>query len=200
MNGDRIREQRLKLGFTLKELSEKTGYSVSYISQLERGLSQPSLATLRKLAESLQCSEVWLLMGHSEDQRFSESISQVKNRGLEYVMYKENRIQFVMPESETNYYIMTPSQLPGDEQVSMTALHVVLQPRKWVSEKLICHQTIDEIVIVTKGQIRAVIDSQEYNLQAGDSMYIPRRTFHNYINSLDNQDTECIIVFSELIY
>lgn len=50
MLGEHVRNIRKKRGITLKELAEKTGLSIGYISQIERNLTDPSLSTLRKLS------------------------------------------------------------------------------------------------------------------------------------------------------
>lgn len=48
---DSIRECRKRLDMTLKEVSQVTGLSVSFLSDLERGESDPSLSSLRLLAQ-----------------------------------------------------------------------------------------------------------------------------------------------------
>lgn len=50
MLGDQIRSIRKRQEITLKELAEKTGLSIGYISQIERNLTDPSLSTRGKLA------------------------------------------------------------------------------------------------------------------------------------------------------
>ena len=51
--GQRIREQRHSRPLTLKQLANRTGLSVSLISQIELGKSAASMATLHKLAAAL---------------------------------------------------------------------------------------------------------------------------------------------------
>jgi DNA-binding NtrC family response regulator len=51
--GGRIREQRHSRPLTLKQLANRTGLSVSLISQIELGKSAASMATLHKLAAAL---------------------------------------------------------------------------------------------------------------------------------------------------
>ena len=53
MLGDQIRSIRKRQEITLKELAEKTGLSIGYISQIERNLTDPSLSTLRKISGAL---------------------------------------------------------------------------------------------------------------------------------------------------
>ena len=52
--GRRLRERRLGSGLTLKQLANRTGLSVSLISQIELGKSAASMSTLHKLATALQ--------------------------------------------------------------------------------------------------------------------------------------------------
>ena len=52
--GGRLRERRSGSGLTLKQLANRTGLSVSLISQIELGKSAASMSTLYKLATALQ--------------------------------------------------------------------------------------------------------------------------------------------------
>ncbi|MDX6646731.1 MAG: hypothetical protein QOK40_2458 [Miltoncostaeaceae bacterium] len=49
-----IRAQRLTAGLSLRDLSERTGVSNAYLSQLERGLHEPSISVLRAIADALE--------------------------------------------------------------------------------------------------------------------------------------------------
>jgi len=51
--GNRIRNERIKRGMTLEELGEKVERDWSYLSQIERGKSAPSLETLVRISEVL---------------------------------------------------------------------------------------------------------------------------------------------------
>lgn len=50
----RLLQARESANMTQKELSEKTGIYQSDISKLERGIGNPSIATLKRLAEGLE--------------------------------------------------------------------------------------------------------------------------------------------------
>jgi len=52
--GKRLREKRSAAELTLKQLANRTGLSVSLISQIELGKSAASMSTLHKLATALQ--------------------------------------------------------------------------------------------------------------------------------------------------
>jgi transcriptional regulator with XRE-family HTH domain len=61
--GDRIRELRKKKGETLKVTSEGAELSVSYLSDIERGRTNPSLQTLEALANHFSITVTDLLSG-----------------------------------------------------------------------------------------------------------------------------------------
>lgn len=54
--GANIRRIRLKKGLSQKALAELCGLSPNYIGTLERGIQNPTLTTLEKLAKGLGCS------------------------------------------------------------------------------------------------------------------------------------------------
>jgi transcriptional regulator with XRE-family HTH domain len=61
--GDRIRELRKSRGETLKTTSEGTDLSVSYLSDIERRRTNPSLQTLEALAKHFGVTITDLLFG-----------------------------------------------------------------------------------------------------------------------------------------
>src|SRR5438445_8430618 len=63
--GDRIRERRLALGLSQRELACE-GVTYAYISRLEAGTRQPSVKALRKLASKLGVSVHWLETGEDD--------------------------------------------------------------------------------------------------------------------------------------
>jgi transcriptional regulator with XRE-family HTH domain len=54
--GAYIRAQRLAAGLSLRDLAERTELSNAYLSQVERGLHEPSLSVLRAVAQALGLS------------------------------------------------------------------------------------------------------------------------------------------------
>lgn len=75
--GPVIRALRLERGLRLVDVAEVSGLSVSFISQLERGLTLPSLASLHQVAETLGTSAQALL-----GQRDLEAPDPLVSRGL----------------------------------------------------------------------------------------------------------------------
>lgn len=61
--GDRLREERIKAGISQRELARRLGLSASMISQLESGLSKPSVGTLYAIVTELDLSLDMVIRG-----------------------------------------------------------------------------------------------------------------------------------------
>src|SRR5437764_9628046 len=59
--GNFIRTQRHLANLSLRELAERTNVSNPYLSQIERGLHEPSVRVLRSIARALNVSAETLL-------------------------------------------------------------------------------------------------------------------------------------------
>lgn len=67
--GPRVRALRAQRGLTLVQLAALSGLSHPFLSQLERGLARPSMASLDKIAAALATSVVELLADEHADAR-----------------------------------------------------------------------------------------------------------------------------------
>jgi transcriptional regulator with XRE-family HTH domain len=63
--GERIRQRRLELGLSQRELASE-GVTYAYISRLEANARTPSVKALRKLAPKLAVSVHWLETGEQD--------------------------------------------------------------------------------------------------------------------------------------
>lgn len=54
--GEKIRNLREERNYTLSDLSDKAGLSISYLSEIERGAKRPSIKTIDKIANALNVS------------------------------------------------------------------------------------------------------------------------------------------------
>ena len=59
--GTSVRRRRLQLGWSQELLGEKSGLDRTYISGIERGVRNPTLAIQEKIADALETSVVLLL-------------------------------------------------------------------------------------------------------------------------------------------
>lgn len=105
MIGSNIKEIRKRRGLSLSELSERTGISKSYISNIERNLHQnPSIQILNKIAlilnvelEELLIPEESLNNKSSIDREWLEFIYELKNSGIkkEHIQEYKTVIEFI---------------------------------------------------------------------------------------------------------
>jgi transcriptional regulator with XRE-family HTH domain len=58
--GRMIRERRRTINLSLKQLSEEAGISTGFLSQIERGISSPSLQVLKNICHHLKMPITWL--------------------------------------------------------------------------------------------------------------------------------------------
>lgn len=91
MIGNNIKEYRKRRGLSLSELSERSGISKSYISNIERNLHQnPSIQIMNKIASVLNVElEDLLIPGESfktdslVETEWLDFIQELKNSGIE---------------------------------------------------------------------------------------------------------------------
>lgn len=83
--GARIKALRKQKKYTLKDMSSKTGISVSFLSDIENGRSNPSLDRLTDIAKTLDINVSYLLGENILPLKSENTIEKSNNRNL----YKE---------------------------------------------------------------------------------------------------------------
>lgn len=71
--GQNLKIARLKRGMTLAELSEAADMNQSYLSKVENGERNITLATMKKLAAVVECDVIHMLQLASDDEEPSPS-------------------------------------------------------------------------------------------------------------------------------
>ncbi len=156
--GERLRRLRVKAHKTLKEVSEATGLSISFISALERGGSGASVASLRLLAEAYGVT-MRELFGADLEQ--STPLVRAEDRP---VMQWDNGVRF--EEMASGEKVMDPSYI----QV----------PPGAGSEGFYSHNG-EEFVYVISGILFVELGDQGvYRLAPGDTLYFSSTTPHRW--------------------
>lgn len=78
--GKRIAKRRKELGLKQYEVCEKSDLSDKYLSNIERGISLPSLPVFMKLCEVLKVTPDALLLGTTIDATSSEYSKHIENK------------------------------------------------------------------------------------------------------------------------
>ncbi|AEF94459.1 helix-turn-helix domain protein [Desulfotomaculum nigrificans CO-1-SRB] len=87
--GQRIREEREKLGLSREEFAEIIGLSNYYVGQLERGERQMSLPVLVKIVNCLHVSLDYLIFGKDYQNAGNVNESQIVYEACNYNKVKE---------------------------------------------------------------------------------------------------------------
>jgi len=74
--GLRLHSRRVELGLTLAQVAEKSGLSLPYVSNLERGRGNPTIEALRAIATALQI-ELSSLIGNSDGDPLDLILAQI---------------------------------------------------------------------------------------------------------------------------
>jgi transcriptional regulator with XRE-family HTH domain len=159
--GHRIREIRSARGLTLSALASATGLSIGLISQVERGLADPSLQTLRRIAKVLDVPLFSLFQ-----QEDTTSVALVR---------KSRRIQIKSPDQNIVYSRISP----GNGQIEV--LHGKLSPHSASAPEPWAHPS-EECLVVLSGGLVIEVAGRDYELAEGDSCYFDSNLPHRYRN------------------
>jgi transcriptional regulator with XRE-family HTH domain len=159
--GQRIRELRAVRGLTLTALADETGLSTGLISQVERGLSDPSLETLRRVAKVLDVPIF--------------SLFQQDSGTAVQVVRKNRRMEVRSPDHDIVYSRISP----GRGRLEVLQGHLgpgsasVAEPWSHPSE---------ECVLVLSGAMIVEVAGEDYELGEGDGCYLDSSLPHRYRN------------------
>lgn len=166
MTGSKIRSLRQAKHMTLQELAGHTQTTAGYISQLERGLVDPSLSTLRKIAAVLETPLFALL-----DNDDSSSA----------VIFANKRQKMTFPDSAVIHELLTPTALGAKASPRLLMLVTQMAPGTWSNEERISHNA-EEWIFVSRGRLEILAGEKTYILEEGDSIYLKENIPHNIYN------------------
>jgi transcriptional regulator with XRE-family HTH domain len=147
--GSTVRAQREQRQMTIASLARKVGVSAAAISQIESGAVQPSLATLRKLAASLEIPVFRLFLPVE-----AEAVSVVR---------RTDRVAIGRPSSGARYQLLSPSM-----QGQLEVMEVSIGPGQASAAELLSHAGEECLVILT-GQGALEFGDTLIDLRAGDA-------------------------------
>jgi transcriptional regulator with XRE-family HTH domain len=166
--GNTVRDIRKKRGMTLRDLSQATGLSASYISSVERGSAAPSIASLQKISAAF-ATNVLGLMSDSYEAPDSPLVRATDRRVL---------------DSDKGVRIEDLSTAGSN----LEPLLFTFQPGCG-SDGTISHEG-EEFLIVMSGRLDLQLDGHdEYTLNPGDSMSYRSERPHAWINPGDTATT-----------
>lgn len=159
--GARIKALRMKNGLTLEELGSRTELTKGFLSQLERNLTSPSLATLEDIVE---------VLGVTMSGFFADDEEQI-------VFTKEDAF-IDEQEGRTLHWIV-----PNAQKNRMEPLVLELEPGGQ-SQQIEPHEG-EEFGYVLAGKIMIVrgSDTRKLIVKKGESFYLKGNETHSLVNN-----------------
>jgi quercetin dioxygenase-like cupin family protein len=156
--GTRLRSLRNQKGWTLEQLSLSTNLSEPFLSRLESGRRQPSLAALMTLARAHSMPLASLL----EEVPLVASPRVVIQAGSSFEHYA-NGLQYRVVSGNT-------------PRGNLHAVHVTIPPKR--EHQDFYHHDGEEWLYVLSGDLRLIFEDGEHLLKPGDSAHFEARTPH----------------------
>lgn len=170
MVGQRIRQRRKELGFSLRELGARTGLTASFLSQVENHQCSLSLASLQRIATAL---EVPMFAFLDDSQPPSPIIRAVERPKLDIC------------DAEICYELLSRN-LNGQ----VMALLIRIQPGgRRIAERL--SKPTDEVMFVVRGRLSITVEDQTHTLNPGDAISYEGRSLREF-SALDDEEVQVL--------
>ncbi|PLR91588.1 helix-turn-helix domain-containing protein [Bacillus sp. T33-2] len=167
--GTKIRTLRKSMDMSVRQLSELSECTPSFISQIERNIANPSINTLKKIAEILN---VPLIYFFEEDTNESEE---------EYVVRKNRRKKLNSPAEKAEVFLLTPTN--NSRNIEM---HMIMIEPGGKSDKLYVNSA-EEVGYVLNGTLTLHLGDDSFEVKEGDSIYFPGNIPHGWENRTNAQ-------------
>ncbi len=178
--GAKVRKLRKARGKSLADIAQAIGRSVSFISQLERGRSQPSIGDLRGIAQLLGLPMGWFFLSDTASPQESGRVVRAAQRHL-----LGNRADGLQEE------LLSPD-IGGAFETFLSTFKAGARLTQFTQRET------EEEGYVVKGSLDLWIGKKRFQLHAGDSFRIVREPFR-WANPSD-ADTVVVWVISPPTY
>jgi len=181
--GPRLREVRSGRGLSVRELARRVGCSASLISQIERGVSVPSVGVLYALATELGSSLDYLLFGSGATPApavtaVAVAVAAAAAAPPAAVVQRGGDRKIIDLASGVRWERLTPQS-----EAMTDFLEVIYSPGGHSTDERrpLCHDG-REYALILSGTLTANIGFESYDLEPGDSIAFDAATPHEYLN------------------
>ncbi len=176
--GDRLRQERVRAGLSQRELARRLGVSASLISQLESGLSKPSVGTLYALVTELDVSLDRIIRGEEFN---STSRSDAPRPQVDSPLVHPEERQAIDLASGVRWEELTAST---EEGVDFLEAIYEVGGASTPDESLMRHHGREYGYVMT-GTLGVQIGFEEFTLESGDSIAFDSTQPHRLFNKGD---------------
>lgn len=171
--GLQIRRKREQIGKSLAEVAEPVGISSSLLSQIERGIVNPSISTLRAIAEYLETA-IGTLLG--------ERVS----RGDAVVAREITRTPSRVRAEGVEFRVLPPSSS------ALEPVYYEFEPLSSTGDKPYRHEG-EECIFVLKGEFELTVGDKKFVLKEGDYLWYYSTIPHKMRNLAGEKSTAIVI-------
>ena len=178
--GPRLREVRSAGGLSVRELARRVGCSASLISQIERGVSVPSVGVLYALATELGSSLDYLLFGSGAAPAPAATAATAAAAASPpaAVVQRGGDRKIIDLASGVRWERLTPQP-----EAMTDFLEVIYSPGGHsTDERRPLRHDGREYALILSGTLTANIGFESYDLEPGDSIAFDAATPHEYLN------------------
>jgi len=165
--GRRIRELRRARQLSLETVVARTDLSIGFVSQIERGLSSPSLRVLATLADVLGVGIAALFGARPDDDGASGGV----------VTREAQRAELKLWRTGISKQLLSPA---GAEN-RLNLFLVQMEPGGSTGDELYTHDG-EEAGLVLEGEMTLTVDAETWSLKTGDSFRFASRRPHRFSN------------------
>ena len=178
--GPRLRLVREERRLSVRELARRIGCSASLISQIERGVSVPSVGVLYSLATELDSSLDYLLFGADQGSRASVSgaAAPVVSRASSEIVQRAGGRDIIDLASGVRWERLTPG---ADARTDFLEVVYSAGGHSTDERRPLRHDG-REYGLVLSGTLQANVGFESYELGPGDSIAFDSSTPHEYLN------------------
>lgn len=163
---------RVKQGLSMSDVGRLINVSRSFISQIEKGQTYPSLETLEMITRALNITMSELFLSAENEVMLEEVFHE-----REIIVRKDDRRISSLPQATNRFESLTPSDGNYMEFFVST-----LNPYKEGEPKYEFSHDGEEYIYVEKGPVEFFLGSQQFTLQTGDSCCFDASIKHYYLN------------------
>ena len=139
-------------------MAEAVGVTESFVSQVERGVANPSVATLRRMAEAL--GEPWRRCSSTARGTVSRQAARDGRPG-------RATSAAAPPGRVGQEYLLTPPSAK-----TLEIMYAILDAGSGSGDEPYTHQGDEECVIVIAGQLEVGMNGELHHLAAGDALLL----------------------------
>ena len=167
--GQIIRQERRVQKLTLAQLAARADVSTSYVSQVERGVANPTLQSLKTLANALGFNIGSLLEGAVSGEALDTEDVTVMRAGA--------RKRVILPGSNIANELLSPNLRKKMEVIWVEA------PEGSGSGGHPHQHEGEECGVVISGAMRFWVGEREWLLMPGDAIYFSSRLPHRFVSA-----------------